>query len=84
MTPSPQLRNVHITESTDLEPLRAWILERLRHRAYGKVDLEQELRSQPWLVTHLNKVLKLLVKTGEIDRLDGTVSLTTSPRLPGL
>jgi len=73
-----------ITPEPDLEPLRAWILERLRYRAYGKADLEQELRSQPWLVTHLNKVLKLLVKTGEIDRFDGTVSLTTSPRLPGL
>ena len=73
-----------ITPEPDLEPLRAWILERLRYRAYEKADLEQELRSQPWLVTHLNKVLKLLVKTGEIDRLDGTISLTTSPRLPGL
>ena len=73
-----------ITPEPDLEPLRKWILERLRHRACGKDELERELRSQPWLVTHLNKVLRLLLKAREIDSAAGTVSLTTSPRLPGL
>ncbi len=73
-----------ITPEPDLEPLRQWILARLRDRAYGRDELKRELRSQPWLVTHMNKVLKRLLRAGEIDRSDGTISLTTSPRLPGL
>ena len=72
-----------ITPEPDLAPLRKWVLERLRKRTYEKDELQTELRSEPWLVTHLNKVMKLLVRDGEIDRASGTISRTASPRLPG-
>ena len=47
-------------------------------------ELRQELRSEPWLVKHLNEVVRAMGKNREIDRTSGVVSLTASPRLPGL
>ena len=47
-------------------------------------ELQQELRSEPWLVKHLNEVVRAMSKNREIDRTSGDISLTASPRLPGL
>ena len=73
-----------IAPEPDLAPLRRWVLERLQNGTYDKDELQTELRSEPWLVTHLNKVMKLLLRDGAIDRASGAFSLTDSPRLPGL
>ncbi len=73
-----------ITHEPDLEPLQAWVLQRLQYGGYEMTDLERELRSTSWLLKHMNKVVKRLKKSGKIDESDGTISLTTSPRLPGL
>ena len=73
-----------ITPEPDLAPLRRWVLERLRKRAYAKDELQRELRSEAWLVSQMNKVIRKMLRDGEIDRSSGTISLTASPRLPGL
>lgn len=73
-----------ITPEPDLAPLRDCLLKRLRDRAHRKEELERALRSEPWLVKHLNQVVKELLKEGEVDRSSGTISLTTFRWLPGL
>lgn len=73
-----------ITPEPDLTPLREWVIERLRKKTYWADELKQELRSGPWLVKHLNKVMRAMRKNGEIDRASGIISLTAAPRLPGL
>ena len=73
-----------ITPEPDLAPLREWLLDRLSNRPYGKDELHRELRAAPWLVKHLNEVVRVLRGHGQIDQSSGVISLTASPRLPGL
>ena len=73
-----------ITPEPDLAPLREWVLERLRKKTCGIGELRQELRSEPWLPKHLSDVIRAMRENREIDRGSRLISLTASPRLPGL
>ena len=74
-----------ITPEPDLALLRMWVVERLHQKAcWTTKELKRELRAEAWLVTHLNSVLKRLREEGITDQSGDTISLTASPRLPGL
>ena len=73
-----------IKPKPDLTPLREWLLERLRQRPYTKSELDDELRLELWLPTHLRTIVKRLRKDHEIeiDGSSGMISLPHNPRLP--
>ena len=71
-----------ITPDPDLTPLREWLIARLRQRPRTRQELEQELRSAPWLPTHLKQVIKGSLKASELDESAGTLSLAAHQQLP--
>lgn len=72
-----------IKPEPDLTPLRAWLLERLRQRPHAWSELENEIRQELWLPTHLRTVVKQLRADHEIeDDRSETISLSSSRRLP--
>ena len=73
-----------IKPEPDLTPLREWLLERLRRRPHTKSELDDELRLELWLPTHLRTIVKRL-RGGhevEVDGSSGMISLPRNPRLP--
>ncbi len=56
-----------ITPVPDLTPVREWLLERLQRRPHTRDELRRELRSTPWLPTHLRKVCDQLRTHRELD-----------------
>lgn len=72
-----------IKPEPDLTPLRAWLLDRLRRRPHAWSELENEIRQELWLPTHLRTVIRQLLADHEIeDDRSGTISLSRSRRLP--
>lgn len=72
-----------IKPEPDLTPLRAWLLERLRQRPHTRSELEDEIRQELWLPTHLRTVVRKLSADREIEEdHSGTMSLSRTRRLP--
>ncbi len=73
-----------IKPEPDLTPLREWLLERLRQRPHTKSELDDELRLELWLPTHLRTIVRRLREGHEVevDGSSGMISLPRNPRLP--
>ena len=71
-----------ITPEPDLTPLRDWLIARLRKRPHARQELDDELRSELWLPTHLRTILKRLRTNHEIEIDDSSeqISLSRNPR----
>ena len=72
-----------ITPEPDLTLLRTWLLVRLRQRSHTRTELDDEIRQEPWLPTHLRTVVNGLRANKEID-IDGSsgeISLTRNRQL---
>ena len=72
-----------IKPEPDPAPLREWLLARLRQRPRTRLELEDEIRQELWLPTHLRTVVRQLRADHEIevDR-SGAISLSSSRQLP--
>jgi three-Cys-motif partner protein len=50
----------------DLEPVREWVLGKLRQKPMRWKELHEAVRSEDWLEKHVNEVVKQLKKDGKI------------------
>lgn len=64
-----------VTPSPDLTSLRTWVVELLRQQPRSREDLRNALRSELWLPTHLNQVVRKLLARREIEE-DGAGNLS--------
>ena len=71
-----------ITPTPDLEPLKKWLIERLKRGPCTRGELKEAMISTLWLPTHLTEVVRQLSAEHEIEDHSGTLLLPSSRRLP--